>query len=43
MLFDFETNPVLTATVSVDGAVNTATVTVNLNDLHDVLQGNLQK
>ena len=32
-LFDFETNPVLTATVEVVGALNTGMVTINLNDL----------
>jgi len=31
-LFDFETNPVITATIEVVGATNTGTVTINLND-----------
>jgi len=35
-LFDFENNPVLTATVSVDGAVNTAVVTVNINNINEI-------
>ena len=37
-LFDFETNPVITATISIDNAVNiaTATATVNLNDLDEL-------
>ncbi|MEQ3498629.1 hypothetical protein ABMY20_02600 [Tenacibaculum sp. SSH1-16] len=37
-LFDFETNPTITATVSVDnaGTVQTATVTINLNDIDEV-------
>ena len=35
-LFDFETNPVLTATITVEGAANTATVTINLNDLEEI-------
>jgi len=35
-LFDFEENPVLTAVVSVSGAVNTATVTVNLNNVSEL-------
>ncbi|NQY29442.1 MAG: hypothetical protein HRT69_08220 [Flavobacteriaceae bacterium] len=35
-LFDFETTPVLTATVSVDGAANNATVTININNLSEV-------
>lgn len=34
-LFDFETNPVITATISVVGALNTGSVTVNLNDLDE--------
>lgn len=34
-LFDFETNPILTATVSVVGAVNSGMVTINLNDLNE--------
>ena len=36
-LFDFEINPTITATVSADEAENTANVTINLNDLADVL------
>ena len=35
-LFDFETNPTITATVALDTAVNTASVTIDLNDLHEV-------
>ncbi|MCF6279662.1 MAG: cadherin domain-containing protein [Flavobacteriaceae bacterium] len=37
-LFDFETNPIVTATISVTDAINTATgtVTINLNDLVEV-------
>jgi uncharacterized protein YggU (UPF0235/DUF167 family) len=35
-LFDFETNPAITATVTVDDAVNPATVTVNLNNLDEI-------
>ena len=37
-LFDFETNPTITATVEVDGATNTASVTVNLNNIEAILQ-----
>lgn len=35
-LFDFETNPVITATISVAGSTNTGTVTINLNDLNEI-------
>jgi len=35
-LFDFETNPTVTATVAADKAQNTATVTINLEDKHEV-------
>ncbi|MBR9853924.1 MAG: DUF1566 domain-containing protein [Algicola sp.] len=35
-LFDFETNPIITATVTVDDAENPATVTVNLNDVDEI-------
>lgn len=35
-LFDFEVNPTITATVSATGASNSATVTVNLNNLGEV-------
>ena len=35
-LFDFETNPVLTATITVEGAANTATVSIDLNDLEEI-------
>jgi len=35
-LFDFETNPVITATVSAEGAENTATVTVNLTNINEI-------
>ncbi|MGB5419561.1 cadherin repeat domain-containing protein [Algibacter sp.] len=32
-LFDFETNTIITATVSADEAVNTSTVTININNV----------
>ncbi len=35
-LFDFETNPEITATISVSGTDNTGTVTINLNDLDEI-------
>lgn len=35
-LFDFETNPEITATISVVGAANTSTVTIDLNDLDEI-------
>jgi len=35
-LFDFETNPVITATVEVVGAVNTGIVTINLNNINEL-------
>ncbi|WP_108424808.1 DUF1566 domain-containing protein [Flagellimonas amoyensis] len=35
-LFDFETNPTITATVIVDDAENPATVTINLNDVDEI-------
>jgi Protein of unknown function (DUF1566) len=35
-LFDFETNPIITATVSVVGAVNTATVTINVSNVNEI-------
>ncbi|MEO9894683.1 hypothetical protein [Aurantibacter sp.] len=35
-LFDFETNPVITATIAVDDAENPATVTINLNDIDEI-------
>jgi len=35
-LFDFETNPTITANISVTGVANSATVSVNLNDLNEV-------
>ena len=35
-LFDFETNPTITATVSAEGAVNTATVTINLANVSEL-------
>ncbi len=34
-VFDFETNPVITASVTVEDAVSPATVTINLNDLNE--------
>lgn len=39
-LFDFEANPVITATVSADKASNTATVTINLNNVKEVAAQN---
>ena len=36
VLFDFETNPIITATVAVVGAENTAAVTIDLNDLNEI-------
>lgn len=36
VLFDFETNPIITATIAVVGAENTATVTIGLNDLNEI-------
>jgi len=36
-LFDFETHPVITASILVVGATNTGTVTINLNNLPDLL------
>ncbi|WP_073086788.1 Kelch repeat-containing protein [Winogradskyella jejuensis] len=38
-LFDFETNPVITATISAIGTSNTAAVTINLLDTHEALTG----
>lgn len=35
-LFDFETNPILTAVVSVTGAINTANVTININNVNEL-------
>jgi len=35
-LFDFETNPTITATIAADKAQNTATVTISLEDKHEV-------
>nr|WP_293301428.1 DUF1566 domain-containing protein [Allomuricauda sp.] len=35
-LFDFETNPIITATVTADDVENPATVTVNLNDVDEI-------
>ncbi len=35
-VFDFETNPVITVTIAVDGTTNTGTVTINLNDLDEI-------
>ncbi|WP_103070131.1 Lcl domain-containing protein [Aquimarina sediminis] len=37
-LFDFETNPVITATISADEAANTATVTINLTDVEVAIE-----
>lgn len=38
MLFDYETNPVITATILVDNSVNTETllVTINLNNINEI-------
>jgi hypothetical protein len=36
MLFDFEANPTITATITATGASNLATVTVNINDKHEI-------
>jgi len=36
LLFDYETNPEITATVSVDGAVNTGAITINLNNVNEI-------
>ncbi len=39
-LFDFETNPVITATVAADEAQNTASVIINLNNINELaIQG----
>lgn len=35
-LFDFETNPTITAIISSSEAVNTATVTINLNNINEI-------
>ncbi|PHR72860.1 MAG: hypothetical protein COA67_03930 [Lutibacter sp.] len=35
-LFDFETNPIITATVNVDDAINTAIVTIDLNNVNEL-------
>jgi hypothetical protein len=35
-LFDFETNPTITATISASGASNQSTVTVNLNNVNEI-------
>lgn len=37
MLFDFETNPTITAIISADGAQNTATVTITVNDVDEIV------
>lgn len=36
-LFDFETNPTITATVSANGSLNTASITINLNDIDEIV------
>ena len=36
LLFDFETNPTLTATISAENAENTVMVTINLNNVNEV-------
>ncbi len=35
-LFDFETNPTITATVSAKGALNKATVTISINNINEL-------
>lgn len=35
-LFDFETNPIITATVTADNAEDSASITVNLNNVNEV-------
>ncbi|EZH73910.1 hypothetical protein ATO12_13585 [Aquimarina atlantica] len=35
-LFDFETNPTITATVSANGALNKATVTISINNINEL-------
>tara|TARA_R110002049_G_scaffold309272_1_gene519810 strand:- start:8055 stop:9173 length:1119 start_codon:yes stop_codon:yes gene_type:complete len=42
-LFDFETNPVITATITIDNAASTATAiaTINLNDLDEAIAQSL--
>jgi hypothetical protein len=41
-LFDFETNPTITATVTADNAENSITVTINLNNVAEVSAQNLE-
>ena len=41
-LFDFETNPALTATVSIEDAENPVSVTVNLNNVLEITGQNLE-
>ncbi|WP_437395792.1 hypothetical protein [Flagellimonas lutimaris] len=36
LLFDFESNPTITATVTAENAENTVTVTINLNNVNEV-------
>lgn len=40
-LFDFETNPIITATVTADDVENPATVTINLNNVAELSAQNL--
>ena len=41
-LFDFETNPTITATVTADNAENSASITINLNNANEVSGQNLE-
>lgn len=36
MLFDYETNPSITAIISVNGATNNSAITVNLNNINEI-------
>lgn len=41
-LFDFEAHPTITATVTVDNAENSASITINLNNVNEVSGQNLE-
>ncbi|SIS42529.1 hypothetical protein SAMN05421766_101856 [Zobellia uliginosa] len=41
-LFDFETHPTITATVTADNAENSASITINLNNVNEVSGQNLE-
>ncbi|KAA2218807.1 cadherin repeat domain-containing protein [Maribacter flavus] len=41
-LFDFETNPTITATITADNAENSVTVTITLNNTNEVTAQNLE-